>query len=55
MLRWAIAFLVLAMAAGLFGFGGADWPAARIIFVVFIVLSVLAFLGHSFGRRPSRQ
>lgn len=48
MLRLAILFLVIALIAGLFGFGlvsGMAWDAAKILFFVFIVLAVLSFLG----------
>jgi uncharacterized membrane protein YtjA (UPF0391 family) len=54
MLRAAILFLVIALVAALFGFGGVagvSMDAARILFFVFIVLAVLAFLG-GFVRRP---
>jgi uncharacterized membrane protein YtjA (UPF0391 family) len=48
MLRLAILFLVVALIAGLFGFGlvsGIAYDAAKILFFVFIVLAVLSFLG----------
>jgi uncharacterized membrane protein YtjA (UPF0391 family) len=51
MLRLAIAFLVVALISGLFGFGlvaGTAIEAAKIIFFVFIVLCVLSFLAHGF-------
>jgi uncharacterized membrane protein YtjA (UPF0391 family) len=54
MLRLAIAFLLIAIVASLFGFGfvGAmSYDAAKILFFVFIVLAVLSFLGGSM-RRP---
>lgn len=54
MLRLAILFLVIAMIAALFGFGGVasiSWEGAKILFFVFIVLAVLSFLGVAF-RRP---
>jgi uncharacterized membrane protein YtjA (UPF0391 family) len=48
MLRLAIAFLIIALIAALFGFGG-DYAAAtdiaRILFFVFIVLAILSFPG----------
>ena len=50
MLRWAITFLVIALIAALFGFGGLAGAAtdmARILFFVFIVLFVISF---AFGR-----
>jgi uncharacterized membrane protein YtjA (UPF0391 family) len=53
MLRWAIAFLVIALIAALFGFGllaGMAYDAAKVLFFVFIVLAVLSFLGGFFYR-----
>lgn len=43
-----IAFLVLALVAGLFGFGvlsAESWGLAKIFFFVFLVLAVLSFVG----------
>jgi uncharacterized membrane protein YtjA (UPF0391 family) len=54
MLRIAILFLVIALIAALFGFtpvAGVAYDAAKIIFFVFIVLCVLAFLGYGFRGR----
>jgi uncharacterized membrane protein YtjA (UPF0391 family) len=51
MLRLALLFLLIALIAGLLGFGlvaGLAWDAARILFVVFLVLAVLALI---FGSR----
>ena len=51
MLNWAITFLVIALIAALLGFGGIVGTAvgiAKILFLVFIVLAVLAFF---MGRR----
>jgi uncharacterized membrane protein YtjA (UPF0391 family) len=48
LLRWAIIFLVIALIASLFSFGfvaDMSYSAAKILFFVFIVLAVLAFLG----------
>ncbi len=52
----AIAFLVIALIAGLVGFGiisAGSWLVAKIFFFVFIVLAALAFVGGFFvrGRR----
>lgn len=47
MLRWAFAFLVLALVAGLFGFGGvavASAGIAKTLFMVFLVFAVVALL-----------
>lgn len=54
MLRWAVTFLIIALIAGLFGFGliaGTAIGLAKIIFFVFLVLCVLAFI---MGRRAPR-
>lgn len=53
MLHYAVVFLVIALVAALFGFGGIAAGAvgiAKILFFVFIIMAVIAFL---FGRgRP---
>jgi len=44
----AAVFLVIALIAGLFGFGlvgSLAWEGAEIFFFVFLVLAVLAFVG----------
>ena len=54
MLRLAIMFLVIALIAAFLGFGGVaslSWAGARILFFIFLVLAVLSFVGHGFGRR----
>jgi len=54
MLRLAIIFLAIALIAAFLGFGGVaslSWAGARILFFVFLVLAVLSFVGHGFGRR----
>jgi uncharacterized membrane protein YtjA (UPF0391 family) len=51
MLRLAILFLVIALLAVLLGFGGVaaiSMDAAKIIFVVFLILAVLSFVGHGY-------
>lgn len=51
MLHYALVFLVVALIAGLFGFGLIASTAAgiaKILFVVFLILAVLSFV---FGRR----
>lgn len=54
MLRWAVVFLVVALLAAVFGFGGiaadAAW-IAKILFVVFLVLFVVSFV---LGRKGPR-
>lgn len=47
MLRWIIAFLVLALVAGLLGFtgiAGGSMAIARILFFIFLVLFVVGLL-----------
>jgi uncharacterized membrane protein YtjA (UPF0391 family) len=57
MLRWAILFLIVAIIAGVFGFGGiaaAATDIARLLFVVFLVLFVIAlFVGRRGTSPPS--
>ena len=51
MLQLAVTFLVIALIAALLGFGGVaalSFEGAKIIFVIFLILAVLAFLGHGF-------
>ena len=53
LLHWAIVFLVVALIAGLLGFGGVAGTAmagAKILFWVAIILAVLAFLGSRVRR-----
>ena len=48
MLRWTLIFLVVALVAAAFGFGGiavASAGVARILFFIFLVLFVLSLLG----------
>lgn len=47
MLSWALTFLVIALLAGLFGFGlvgGMAYGAAKICFFVFLVLAVISLI-----------
>lgn len=49
-----IVFLVIALIAGLFGFigvGSIAWEGAKILFFIFLVLAVLAFVGGVFFKR----
>lgn len=51
MLHWAAVFLVIALVAALFGFGGIAAGAAsiaKVLFVLFIILALVAFI---VGRR----
>jgi uncharacterized membrane protein YtjA (UPF0391 family) len=58
MLRLAILFLVIALFAALFGFGGIaalSFEGARIFFFIFLVLAVLFFLGNFLRGAPPRD
>ncbi len=47
MLRWALAFFIIAIIAALFGFGGiaaAATDIAKILFFIFLVMFVIALL-----------
>lgn len=53
MLHYAIVFLVIALVAALFGFGGIAAGAveiAKILFFVFVIMAVVAFV-ISLGRK----
>ncbi|MEW4487408.1 DUF1328 domain-containing protein [Thalassoglobus sp. JC818] len=53
MLSWAITFLIIALVAGLLGFGvvgGVAYTAAKICFFVFLILFVVALVS---GRRTT--
>ncbi len=55
MLYWAIIFLVVALIAGLFGFGGlasVSVGVAQILFFVFLVLFVAAMVAKVIRGRP---
>jgi uncharacterized membrane protein YtjA (UPF0391 family) len=55
MLRWALLFLVVALIAGLFGFGlveGAAFLAAKILFFVFLILFVVSLIAGAGSRSP---
>ena len=57
MMSWAITFLIIALVAALFGFGGIAGTAieaAKIVFFVAIVLfAVSALIGLMRGGRPT--
>ena len=57
MLGWALTFLVVAIIAGVFGFGGiaaASAGIAQILFVVFLVLFAASLIAAIVaGRRPT--
>jgi uncharacterized membrane protein YtjA (UPF0391 family) len=49
MLYWALLFLVVALVAALFGFGGISAVAtdiARVLFFIFIVLFLVSAIAH---------
>ncbi len=50
MLYWALVFLVIAIFAGLLGFGAIAFAAAgiaKICFFVFLILFIFSLIGHS--------
>lgn len=55
MLRLSLAFLLVAILAGIFGFGmveGFAFDAAKILFFVFLVLAALMFVVNGFRSTP---
>ncbi len=56
MLGWALIFLVIAIIAAIFGFGGIAGTAAgiaQVLFYIFIAIFVISLLfGLARGRRP---
>jgi uncharacterized membrane protein YtjA (UPF0391 family) len=56
MLQWALTFLVIAVIAAVLGFGGiaaVSVDFARILFVVFLILFVVAAVMHALrGKSP---
>lgn len=57
MLRWSIAFFVLALIAALFGFGGIAAGAvgiARVLLFIFLVLFLIALISGLAVRRGKR-
>jgi uncharacterized membrane protein YtjA (UPF0391 family) len=57
MLRWALAFLILAVVAAFFGFGGIAATSigiAKLLFYVFIVIFAITLIaGLLGGQRPA--
>jgi uncharacterized membrane protein YtjA (UPF0391 family) len=54
MLRLVVGCLILALIAGLFGFGFVEstfMQGAQILFCVFLVIALITFMGATFGRR----
>lgn len=57
MLRWVLLFLVIALIAGMLGFGavsGMSMDIAQILFVAFLVLLVVGLLVRFLGGGPAR-
>jgi uncharacterized membrane protein YtjA (UPF0391 family) len=56
MLYWALVFLIVALIAGVLGFGGVYVAAAgiiaKILFFVFLVLFILSLIFGGVSRRP---
>jgi uncharacterized membrane protein YtjA (UPF0391 family) len=53
MLQWALAFLILALVAAFFGFGGIAAAAgiAKILFYVFVVVFAITLVGGILSSR----
>jgi len=55
MLGWAIAFLVIALIAAALGFGGiagASVGIAKLLFLIFLALLVVAIIARAVNGRP---
>ena len=53
MLRWTVIFIIIAIVAGIFVFGGISEGAegiAKILFFIFIVLFLLSLVGRLFRK-----
>jgi uncharacterized membrane protein YtjA (UPF0391 family) len=55
MLRWTVIFLVVALIAAVFGFGGIAAGAASIAKVLFFIFIVLFLLSLIFGRSVTKS
>lgn len=58
MLRWAVIFLIIALVAALFGFGGVASTAvgiAKILFFVFIVLFIISLVIGGFAAKKIKN
>jgi uncharacterized membrane protein YtjA (UPF0391 family) len=54
MLYWSLVFLVVAILAGLFGFGviaGTSYMIAKVLFFIFLVIFVISLIMGATGRR----
>jgi uncharacterized membrane protein YtjA (UPF0391 family) len=55
MLQWALTFLVLALIAGVLGFGGVaviSVEIARALFLIFLILFIIAAASHALRGKP---
>ncbi len=55
MLSWALTFLVIALIAGVLGFGGimtASAGIAKILFVIFLALFLISIIANAMRGRP---
>jgi len=55
MLRWALIFLVIALVAGLFGFGVIAIEAAIIAKILFFIFLVLFLIAIIMGQRQGKN
>ena len=54
MLRWSLAFFIIALVAAVFGFGGITASAAgiaKLIFFLFVALFILSLITNAFQSR----
>ena len=51
MLRWAVIFLVVALVAAVFGFGGIAGDAAWMAKILFVAFLIVALVSLVLGRR----
>jgi uncharacterized membrane protein YtjA (UPF0391 family) len=52
-LVWALIFLLIAIVAGIFGFGlvsGVSWVIAKWLAIIFVVLFVISIIAHTVKR-----
>lgn len=57
LLDWAFIFLILAIIAGFFGFGGIAIESAyiaKVLFFVFLIIFLVSFLFRLLGGRPPK-
>lgn len=52
MMSWALIFLVVAIIAGVLGFGGIAGTATNIAWILFVVGLILAVVFFIIGKRP---